>query len=151
MNSPICVSLHSCALMFSSSQMYSFFTVANELDDARLTSSRAGNHLTTTASTIGYLPTYSSSFHSKMMMLTMGSSFPSAACFSKSTEMDGSNDPPHDFMLYMPEHICLSSSLFCCCRLVSRRGSCSWARGTYQPSHIGRDAPGTDQQCRERP
>jgi len=66
------------------------------------------------ASSDGHTPTRSSSFHSKMTMLTRGSWSPSGVVLTNTASINGSVSPPHAVLLYMPLH-CRRFCSFCVC------------------------------------
>ena len=72
---------------------------------------------TSAASGDGHAPTNSSSLHSKITRLTIGSSSPGGVAFTNFVRTNGSVSPPQAFLLYMPEHCCLLLS-FSFCKVV---------------------------------
>lgn len=66
--------------------------------------------LTSVASSEGHTPTKSSSLHSNITILTIGSSSPSGLDSVNIVRMNGSTSPPHAVLLYMPLHCCLFES-----------------------------------------
>jgi len=67
---------------------------------------------TLVASPDGHTPMSSSSFHSYIIKLTIGSPWISSGALINFVRMKGSTSPPQVFRLYIPAHRCLFSSFW---------------------------------------
>ena len=108
-NSPICDSSQKPDLTLLSSQMNTFcrpVVISTAYSDGLESMPTLGE------SSLGHLPTRSSSRHSNITRLTMGSSSPSKSVFMNVVRMKGSTSPPHALLLYIPLHCCLSCSFW---------------------------------------
>ena len=108
-NSPICDSSQKPKLTLSPSQMNTFYRpsqISTGKPDGLESTPTLGD------SSLGHLPTRSSSRHSNITRLTKGSSSPSGSVFMNVVRMKGSTSPPHALLLYIPLHCCLSCSFW---------------------------------------
>ena len=122
-NSPICDSSQNPDLTLSSLQINTFcrpVRISKGYSDSFKSMPTLGE------SSLGHLPTRSSSRHSNITRLTKGSSSPSGSVFVNVVRMKGSTSPPHALLLYIPLHCCLSCSFWVWTRVSLTR--CCQAR-----------------------